>query len=66
MKRSTRTFVAAIAMVVAAAFSTGCLSGREFRDIAGPAVHSGVALILDGLVDGVFAVIDPDTAAGSG
>ena len=66
MKRSTRTCVTAITMVVAAVFSTGCLSGREFRDIAGPAVHSGVSLILDGLVDGVFAVIDPDTASDAG
>ena len=66
MKRSTRSCVTTIAMVVAATSSTGCLAGREFREIAVPAVHSGLSLILDGLVDGVFAVIDPDNAVGAG
>ena len=62
MNRSTRTCVTATVMVAAAALSTGCLAGREFREIAVPAVHSGVSLILDGLVDGVFAILEPDTA----
>lgn len=60
MKRGRKASVGAIVMIMAAVCLTGC-TGREFRDVAGPAVHSGVSLILDGLVDGVFAVIDPDT-----
>jgi len=33
---------------------------KEFRAAAGPAIESGVDAILDGLVDGFFAVFDPD------
>jgi len=61
MKRSIRACTGMIAMILAAACLTGCDRSREFRDAAGSALHSGVSLILDGLVDGVFAVIEPDT-----
>jgi hypothetical protein len=40
----------------------GCLSGTEFRSVAAPAIKTGVSSILDGLVDGLFAVVEPDTA----
>ena len=65
MNRGIRTCGRVLVMVVVAAFTTGCLTGKEFRDVAGPSVHSGISLILDGLVDGVFAVIDPDNMGDS-
>lgn len=43
----------------------GCLSGTEFRAAAAPAIKTGVNSILDGLVDGLFAVVEPDTAGTS-
>ena len=43
---------------------TGCLAGTEFRAAALPAVESGVEQILDGLVDGIFAAIQPETTSG--
>ena len=45
----------------------GCdMLNKEFRQVAGPAVQSGVTDIVNGLLDGVFAVIDPDTADDTG
>lgn len=41
---------------------TGCLTGPEFRAAALPAMESGVEQILDGLVDGIFAAIEPETS----
>jgi hypothetical protein len=39
----------------------GCpLTGREFREVATPAVHTGVSQILNGLLDGLFAAIEPE------
>ena len=41
--------------------SAGCEAiTKEFRAVAGPAIETGVNSILDGLVDGFFAVFDPD------
>ncbi len=44
--------------------AVGC--GREFRDAAGPALEAGVGQILDGLVDGLFAVFEPDSSGTNG
>lgn len=44
--------------VLVAATQAGC--GREFREAAAPALEAGINQVLDGLVDGVFAVITPD------
>jgi len=63
MKRNSRFGAVAILLVVAAC-STGCRFGREFRDVAGPSIHSGVSLILNGVVDGAFAAFEPDTTTG--
>lgn len=39
----------------------GCeLVNQEFRAAAGPALESGVDAILDGLVDGFFAILEPN------
>ncbi len=43
----------------------GCVLGKEFRAVASPAIHTGVTDILTGVVDGVFAVIEPDDATGT-
>ena len=40
--------------------TTGCVSGREFREAAGPAVQTGVTEIVTGLLDGLFAAIEPE------
>jgi len=34
--------------------------GDEFRAAAGPELQAGVTQLLNGLVDGTFAVVDPD------
>lgn len=40
---------------------TGCgAAGRDFRTAALPAVESGVTLILNGVLDGIFAAIRPE------
>ena len=43
---------------------TGCDSemAKEFREVATPSLQSGVSSILNGVVDGLFAVVDPDTS----
>lgn len=47
-----------LAMVIG--IQSGCTPGREFRAAAGPAIQNGISLILDGLVDGIFAAIEPE------
>ena len=43
---------------------SGCtLITDEFRATAVPALQTGVQSILTGLVDGLFAVVDPGTSA---
>ena len=56
-----------IAVMLAAAgitLSTGCEPdvGRQFRDAALPSLHTGVSAIVNGLVEGVFATIEPEPA----
>jgi len=38
----------------------GCEAGREFRSAALPAIESGVSSILNGVLDGFFAAIEPE------
>lgn len=38
----------------------GCAEAEEFRSIAASQVQSGLTSIVTGLIDGVFAVIEPD------
>ena len=59
--------------VFAAALTTqfGCEFGREFREAAVPLVESGVKDIVNGMLDGLFAAIEPDdttdgSSAGTG
>ena len=58
IRRLKLVTTAAVALVAVAC--CGCLTGKDFREAAGPAMESGVNLILDGLVDGIFAVIEPE------
>jgi len=51
---------ACIATTCLLLISSGCLSDREFRAAALPAVQSGVSQILNGFLDGVFAAIAPE------
>ena len=51
-------FVLAIVTLAAC----GCTVGGEFRAAALPAIRGGVSAILNGLVDGVFAAVEPDSA----
>ena len=44
----------------------GCvLTGTEFREAAGPAVQAGVTQVVDGLLEGIFAVIEPEATSDS-
>ena len=38
-------------------------SGTQFRETALPAVQTGVSAIMNGLLDGLFASIEVETAA---
>ncbi len=54
--------LAIAATTIGLTFQVGCpLTGTEFRDQALPAVQSGVTEIVNGLLDGLFAVVEPDT-----
>ena len=47
--------------------TAGCIpfAGREFRTVAGPAFQSGVTQIVNGVLDGLFAVVEVDTTTDS-
>jgi len=50
-------------MVLLAAGLSGCdLLGKEFRQVAGPMVQSGVTDIMNGVLNGLFAVFEPDSS----
>ena len=41
----------------------GCVPfGREFREAASPAVRTGVTEIVNGVLEGIFAVVDQNAA----
>ncbi len=45
---------------------TSCVTGRKFREAAVPAVRTGVTEIVNGLLDGLFAAIEPDATSDAG
>ncbi len=59
-KRFTRVLAAACSAGVLMAQGT-CATGRQFREAALPSLESGINLILDGVVDGLFATIEVET-----
>lgn len=65
--QSVRTSVKRLVAVatIGTVAQLGCLpDGAEFRDAAGPEVEAGVRSVLNGLLDGLFAVVDPDASTG--
>ncbi len=48
--------------------TAGCIpfAGQEFREVAGPAFESGVTQIVNGVLEGLFAVVQPDSIATDG
>ena len=58
----TRVLAATGAMAVLMS-QTACVTGRQFREAALPSLESGVSLMLDGVVDGLFATIEVETPA---
>lgn len=63
MKRNTKKWMGMILSGSGSIlFLQSCIpaSGVAFRDSALPAIENGVDLILDGIVDGVFAALTPE------
>jgi hypothetical protein len=40
--------------------SGGCEDAEEFRSVAGDSLHTGLTTITTGVLDGLFAVFEPD------
>ncbi len=53
---------AAAALVLSAGLSMGGCNDDfdEFRSAASPRLEAGVDALFDGLIDGIFAVVEPD------
>ena len=71
MKHRTTRCAATLAALFALSCGSGCgLSdlSAEFRAVAGDQLQIGVTALLNGLVDGAFAVLEPgdSTATGTG
>lgn len=51
-----------IAMLLFAAILplAGCAGAEEFRSVAGGTIQAGVQTVANGIIDGLFAVLDPD------
>ncbi len=65
--QSVRTSVKRLVAVatIGTVAQLGCLpDGAEFRDAAGPEVEAGVRSLINGLLDGFFAVVEPDADSG--
>ncbi len=41
----------------------GCSAAQEFRSAVGDSLHTGLTTIATGLLDGLFAVFEPDATA---
>ena len=66
--RRTGRLIGGVALAVTAAFVAGCgdgAFGKEFREVTAPTFESGVMTIADGLLEGLFAVYNPDSEASS-
>ena len=58
-KRSAAVMAAMIGGLLTVT-TCGCDDAEEFRAVAGGSVEQGVNLIVDGIIDGLFAVFEPD------
>ena len=69
IRRTARRGMCALGAAAALALSAGLSMGGcsddfdEFRAAASPQLEAGVDALLDGLVDGIFAVVEPNTSA---
>ncbi len=52
-------------LVLALSTQSGCSAGRQFVGAALPSVQQGVTLVVNGLLDGVFAAVDVESDTGS-
>lgn len=59
-KRGAAMIAAAMGAVLTAC-ACGCDEAEEFRAAAGDSLKQGVNLIADGVIEGIFAVFEPDT-----
>ncbi len=62
VRRKICALGASAALILSAGLSMGGCNDDydEFRAVAGPKLEAGVDALLDGLVDGIFAVIEPN------
>ena len=59
--RAPLRLIATVGLALATVTQPGCVPiGTEFREAAGPALEEGLNSIMDGLLDGLFAAIEPD------
>ena len=62
--RVLRLALGASAMMAGGLRVGGCSEySQEFRQAATPMLRSGVNALLDGLVEGVFAVVEPEASS---
>lgn len=47
-------------LLTGTAGTLGCDTWDEFRTVAGPNIETGVNAFVDGILDGLFAVFEPD------
>jgi hypothetical protein len=65
-RRRGAKWLAAAASVIGCGRACDGPLGDQFRDAAGPELESGIRSILNGLVDGGFAVYDPADSSETG
>lgn len=58
--RNYRRFALSLGVGLSLIISSGCRDAEEFRSVASNQVQTGLTSIVTGLIDGVFAVIEPD------
>ncbi|HEY3243787.1 MAG TPA: hypothetical protein VGM03_10590 [Phycisphaerae bacterium] len=65
MARKARLLRRIAAPLAGTLIVAGCYGGKEFRDAAGPALRTGLDSIATGLIDGAYAVFEPDSDSNS-
>lgn len=61
MKRRMHAWkAAALAGLMSVYLLGGCTAAEEFRTVAGDSLHAGITTIATGIIDGIFAVFEPD------
>ena len=69
IRRAARRGMCALGATAALALSAGLSMGGcnddfdEFRAAASPQLEAGVDALFDGLIDGIFAVVEPGTSS---